>query len=64
MIQGRMAKFLKEVCLVEQPLVTDAEGRSVKDCVGLGKELGADVTLKVTFACSWAMASKERRELC
>lgn len=47
MIQGRMAKFLKEVCLVEQPLVTDAEGRSVKDCVAaLGKELGADVTLK------------------
>jgi len=47
MIQGRMAKFLKEVCLVEQPLVTDADGRSVKDCVAaLGKELGADVTLK------------------
>ena len=47
MIQGRMAKFLKEVCLVEQPLVTDAEGRSVKDCVAaLGKELGTDVTLK------------------
>ena len=47
MIKGRMAKFLKEVCLVEQPLVTDAEGRSVKDCVAaLGKELSADVTLK------------------
>ena len=47
MIEGRMAKFLKEVCLVEQPLVTDADGRSVKDCVAaLGKELGADVTLK------------------
>jgi len=47
MIQGRMAKFLKEVCLVEQPLVTDADGRSVKDCVAaLGKELGTDVTLK------------------
>ena len=47
MIEGRMAKFLKEVCLVEQPLVTDPDGRSVKDCVSaLAKELGTDVTLK------------------
>ena len=46
MIVGRIQKYYEEVVLTEQVFVIDGENR-VKDVVAnLGKEIGADVTLK------------------
>jgi elongation factor Ts len=52
-VEGKIAKWLKEVCLLEQQSVLDSE-KTVEDLrVALGKELGADVTLTrfVRFQC-------------
>jgi elongation factor Ts len=44
-VEGKIAKWLKEVCLLEQQSVLDAE-KSVEDLgKALSKELGAEVTL-------------------
>jgi len=46
MVEGRLKKFFKEVCLLEQSFVMDPD-KSVADVVAeLAKELGTDVTLK------------------
>ena len=45
MIEGRIKKFVKEVCVLSQPFVKNPE-QSINDLlVGLSKELGTDVTL-------------------
>ncbi len=46
MITGRLAKELKEVCLLEQPYVKAVNKESVADYVKqVGKEIGADVKI-------------------
>jgi elongation factor Ts len=52
-IEGKIAKWMKEICLLEQQSVLDGD-KSVEDLrQALGKELGGDVTLTrfVRFQC-------------
>ncbi|HEY4105816.1 MAG TPA: translation elongation factor Ts [Polyangiaceae bacterium] len=44
-IEGKLAKWAKEVCLLEQQSVTEAEKTIEHQRAALAKELGADVTL-------------------
>ncbi len=44
-VEGKLAKWLKEVCLLEQTSVIEAEKTVEQLRVELGKSLGADVTL-------------------
>jgi elongation factor Ts len=44
-VEGKIAKWLKDVCLLEQPSVIEAEKTVDQLRSELGKELGADVTL-------------------
>ncbi|HEX3773028.1 MAG TPA: translation elongation factor Ts [Polyangiaceae bacterium] len=44
-IEGKIAKWAKEVCLLEQQSVTEAEKTIEHQRAALAKELGADVTL-------------------
>lgn len=44
-IEGKIAKWLKEVCLIEQQSVLDSEKTVEQIQAALGKEIGADVSL-------------------
>jgi elongation factor Ts len=44
-IEGKLAKWLKEVCLLEQPSVMDTQHTIEQLRASLAKELGTDVTL-------------------
>lgn len=44
-IEGKLAKWLKEVCLIEQQSVLDSEKTVAEIQAALGKEIGADVSL-------------------
>lgn len=45
MVQGRIGKFYKEVCLVEQPFVKDSDISVAKYTENVGKELGGDIKI-------------------
>jgi elongation factor Ts len=44
-IEGKIAKWLKEACLIEQQSVLDSEKTVEQIQAALGKEIGADVSL-------------------
>jgi elongation factor Ts len=45
-IEGKLAKWLKEVCLIEQQSVLDSEKTVAEIKAALAKEIGADVSLE------------------
>ncbi len=45
MVMGRIAKFYKEVCLVEQPFVKDGDITVAKYTENVAKELGGNITI-------------------
>ena len=45
MVMGRIAKFYKEVCLVEQPFVKDGDITVAKYTENVAKELGGHITI-------------------
>ena len=45
MVMGRIAKFYKEVCLVEQPFVKDGDITVAKYTENVAKELGSHITI-------------------
>lgn len=45
MVQGRMQKFFKEICLTEQIFVIDGETKVADVVANAGKEAGADIKL-------------------
>ena len=45
MVQGRMQKFFKEICLTEQIFVIDGETKVADVIANAGKEAGADIKL-------------------
>ena len=49
MVMGRISKFYKEVCLVEQPFVKDGDLTVAKYIQNVAKELGTDIEV-VKFA--------------
>ncbi|WP_058485184.1 translation elongation factor Ts [Defluviitalea phaphyphila] len=46
MIEGRLAKNLKEICLVDQPYIKDGDITVGKYLESVSKELGDDITIK------------------
>ncbi len=49
MISGKINKFFKDICLVDQPFVKDDKVSVEKHAQNVGKELGGDITI-VKFA--------------
>ena len=45
MVMGRIAKFYKEVCLVEQPFVKDSDITVAKYTENVAKELGGHIAI-------------------
>ncbi len=61
MIEGRLNKEMKEICLVEQPYVKDGDLTVKKYIESVAKEVGADITIKkmVRFETGEGLAKKE-----
>ena len=56
MVAGRIQKFYKEVCLLDQPFVKDPDISVAKYVENVGKELGGTITIKALSATSAARA--------
>lgn len=61
MIEGRLNKEMKEICLVEQPYVKDGDLTVKKYIESVAKEVGADITIKkmVRFETGEGLEKKE-----
>ena len=61
MVDGRLAKFKKELCLMDQVFVVDGENKISDVMAKASKDLGADVTLKAfaRFQLGEGMEKKE-----
>ena len=61
MVEGRLAKFKKELCLMDQVFVVDGETKISDVLVNASKDLGADIKLKafIRYQLGEGMEKKE-----
>ena len=61
MIEGRLNKEMKEICLIEQPYVKDGDLSVKKYIETVAKEVGAPITIKrmVRFETGEGLEKKE-----
>ena len=62
MIEGRLKKSLKEVCLVDQAYIRDPEITVSKYLENVSKEIGADVSIKALYVMKQVKVLKRKKK--